>query len=131
MEQVGSVLSVTVLVQQQLIVSQPRLMEVLHLIIFQVLQQPPELGTIMACLQPMVLVKCKSHLHIVGLTSMANWPDLSNSGTINLRVTNIATGTHSPGAAGSQFTLDLVRPSVATASVSSDNSVRHGICNNR
>ena len=56
------------------------------------------------------------------LTSMANWPGSVNSGTINLRVTNIATGTHYPGSAGSQFTLDLVRPSVATASVSSDNS---------
>ena len=35
------------------------------------------------------------------LTSMANWPGSVNSGTINLRVTNIATGTHHPGPAGS------------------------------
>ena len=37
---------------------------------------------------------------------MANWPGSVNSGTINLRVTNIATGTHYPGSAGSQFSLD-------------------------
>ena len=76
-EQVGLVLLVMDLVQQQPIVSQRRLMEVLHLTIFQVLLQPLELGTIMASLQLMVLVKCKSLLLTAGLPAWQIGQDLS------------------------------------------------------
>ena len=77
MEQAGLVLSVTGLLQQQPIVSQRRLMVVLHLTIFQVLLQPLELGTIMASLQPMAQVKCKSLLLTAGLPAWQIGRDLS------------------------------------------------------
>jgi len=57
------------------------------------------------------------HTRFTGLTA---WP--GNDGTITLRASNLAQDTFYPGSSGSEFTLDLTRPSISTASVSSNNS---------
>ena len=58
------------------------------------------------------------------LTSMANFPTNPNGDyDIAIRIRNIVTQVSQPGDAGSVFTVDLVRPSVNTASITSDNGV--------
>ncbi|MBL7014523.1 MAG: hypothetical protein ISR83_08895, partial [Candidatus Marinimicrobia bacterium] len=53
-------------------------------------------------------------------SDLAAWPGYN--GTISLRASNITQDTFYPGASGSEFTLDLERPSISTASIISNNS---------
>ena len=55
------------------------------------------------------------------MTDLAAYPS-SGTGTINLRLTTQDGNTKYPGASGEAFTLDLVRPTIATASITSNNS---------
>ena len=53
-------------------------------------------------------------------SDLAAWP-AGNTGTISLRASNITQDTFYPGASGSEFTLDLVRPTISTTSIVSNN----------
>ena len=55
------------------------------------------------------------------MTDLAAWPS-SGTGTINLRLTTQDGSTKYPGSSGEAFTLDLVRPTISTASITSNNS---------
>ena len=52
-------------------------------------------------------------------SDLAAWP--GNNGTISLRASNITQDTFYPGGDGSEFTLDLERPSISTSSITSNN----------
>ena len=53
-------------------------------------------------------------------TGLAAWP--GNNGTITLRASTITSDTYYPGASGSDYTLDLTRPTISTSSITSNNS---------
>ncbi|SVD65160.1 uncharacterized protein METZ01_LOCUS418014, partial [marine metagenome] len=56
---------------------------------------------------------------------LAAWPGAVNTGTINLRISNIAESVHYPSSTGAAFVLDLVQPSINTSVISSNNSTNN------
>ena len=60
------------------------------------------------------------------MTDLAAYPS-SGTGTINLRLTTQDGNTKYPGASGEAFTLDLVRPTIATASIPQTIAIMNGL----